>query len=119
MVNLEKALIKDAKMLLAVQKKCFENYSIKYGDFESNPYHMTLHRMEFNLKYKYNIIFHTIPVENLAIFLHEIPQLCQLCLVGVLVHELEFVIRLSPRNFIDKHHFARLTISVATRIYII
>ena len=53
MVNLEKALVKDAKELLAVQKKCFENYSIKYGDFESNPYHMTLHRMEFNLKYKF------------------------------------------------------------------
>jgi hypothetical protein len=28
MVNLEKALVKDAKELLAVQKKCFENYSI-------------------------------------------------------------------------------------------
>ena len=49
MVNLEKALVKDAKELLAIQKKCFENYSVKYGDFDSNPYHMTLHRMEFNL----------------------------------------------------------------------
>ncbi len=53
MVNLEKALVKDAKELLTIQKKCFENYSTKYGDFESNPYHMTLHRMEFNLKYKF------------------------------------------------------------------
>ena len=53
MVNLEKALVKDAKTLLAIQKKCFENYSLKYGDFDSNPYHMTLHRMEFNLKYKF------------------------------------------------------------------
>lgn len=53
MVNLEKALIKDAKELLTIQKSCFENYSLKYGDFDSNPYHMTLHRMEFNLKYKF------------------------------------------------------------------
>lgn len=53
MVNLEKALVKDAKELLNIQKECFENYSIKYGDFDSNPYHMTLHRMEFNLKYKF------------------------------------------------------------------
>lgn len=53
MVNLEKALLKDAKELLKIQKECFEEYSIKYGDFDSNPYHMTLHRMEFNLKYKF------------------------------------------------------------------
>lgn len=53
MVNLEKALVKDAKELLELQKRCFEKYELKYGDFDSNPYHMTLHRMEFNLKYKY------------------------------------------------------------------
>ena len=53
MINLEKALVKDAKELLKIQKQCFKNYSIKYGDFDSNPYHMTLHRMEFNLKYKF------------------------------------------------------------------
>lgn len=53
MVNLERALVKDAKELLNIQKECFKNYSIKYGDFDSNPYHMTLHRMEFNLKYKF------------------------------------------------------------------
>lgn len=53
MVNLEKALLKDAKELLKIQKECFKEYSIKYGDFDSNPYHMTLHRMEFNLKYQF------------------------------------------------------------------
>ena len=53
MVNILPALGKDAKELLEVQKNCFEKYSEIYGDFDSNPYHMTLHRMEFNLRYKF------------------------------------------------------------------
>lgn len=57
MVNLEKALVKDAKELLNIQKQCFKNYSVKYGDFDSNPYHMTLHRMEFNLKYQFGYYY--------------------------------------------------------------
>ena len=64
MINLEKALVKDAKELLAVQKKCFENYSTKYGDFESNPYHMTLHRMEFNLKYKFGTYYKVVDFQT-------------------------------------------------------
>lgn len=57
MVNIEKALLKDAKTLLDLQKECFEKYSVKYGDFSSNPYHMTLHRMEFNLKYRFGTYY--------------------------------------------------------------
>lgn len=53
MVNLNKALQKDAKELLTVQKACFSKYAEKYGDFDSNPYHMSLHRMEFNVKYQF------------------------------------------------------------------
>ena len=67
MVNLEKALVKDAKELLAIQKKCFENYSVKYGDFDSNPYHMTLHRMEFNLKYKFGHYYKVVDFKTEAI----------------------------------------------------
>lgn len=64
MVNLEKALIKDAKELLEVQKKCFEPYIEKYGDFDSNPYHMTLHRMEFNLKYQFGHYYKIVDFET-------------------------------------------------------
>lgn len=48
-----KAELEDAKKLLEVQKQAFKKYVDKYGEFDSNPYHMTLHRMEFNIKYKY------------------------------------------------------------------
>lgn len=57
MVNVLPALGKDAKELLEIQKKCFKKYSDIYGDFDSNPYHMTLHRMEFNLRYKYGAYY--------------------------------------------------------------
>lgn len=84
MVNLEKALLKDAKELLNIQKECFKTYSIKYGDFDSNPYHMTLHRMEFNLKYQfgqyYKIVdFNTEEIVG-GIFIFELddPQVMQI-----------------------------------------
>ena len=67
MINLEKALVKDAKELLKIQKQCFKNYSIKYGDFDSNPYHMTLHRMEFNLKYKFGHYYKVVDFKTEAI----------------------------------------------------
>lgn len=71
MIKILPALIKDAHELLALQKKVFEVYSIKYGDFDSNPYHMTLHRMEFNLRYRfgkyYKIIDDTLPKEKMII----------------------------------------------------
>ena len=41
MINLERALQKDAKELLALQKECFLPYEVKYGDFETNPIHMS------------------------------------------------------------------------------
>lgn len=53
MLKIEKATLVDAKELLQVQKKSFAKYTIKYGDFDANPYYMTLHRMEFNIKYQY------------------------------------------------------------------
>jgi len=53
MIKIEKALLDDAKELLAVQQAAFEKYLIKYGEFDGNPYHMSLHRMEFNIKYPY------------------------------------------------------------------
>lgn len=56
-INLNIASLKDAKTLLKIQKECFKPYSIKYGDFDSNPYHMTLHRMEFNLRYSFGHYF--------------------------------------------------------------
>lgn len=50
-IKLEKVKVKDSHELLAIQKKCFEKYVRIYGEFDSNPYNMTLHRMEFNIKY--------------------------------------------------------------------
>ena len=47
------ATISDAPKLLEIQKEAFKIYSDKYGDFDSNPYHMDLNRMEFNVKYRY------------------------------------------------------------------
>ena len=52
MINIEIALLKDAKELLTIQNECFKPYLEKYGDFESNPSHMSLHRMEFNIRYR-------------------------------------------------------------------
>ena len=53
MIKLEKANIEDAKTLLAIQKEAFAKYAKIYGEFDSNPYNMDLHRMEFNIKYRY------------------------------------------------------------------
>ena len=51
-VELVKAKIKDAHEMLKIQKECFKKYLAIYGEFETNPYYMTLHRMEFNLRYR-------------------------------------------------------------------
>lgn len=53
MVKMERAQLEDAVTLLEIQKNAFIKYSKKYGDFDSNPYHMDLHRMEFNIKYRF------------------------------------------------------------------
>lgn len=53
MVKMLLATISDAPKLLEIQKEAFKIYSDKYGDFDSNPYHMDLNRMEFNVKYRY------------------------------------------------------------------
>lgn len=52
-MKIEIANLNDAKKLLSVQKEAFAKYAIKYGDFDNNPYHMTLERMQFNLRYRY------------------------------------------------------------------
>jgi hypothetical protein len=44
MVKMLLANIEDAEKLLEIQKNAFKRYSEKYGDFDSNPYHMDLHR---------------------------------------------------------------------------
>ena len=51
-IYLEKATIDDARVMLEIQKQAFAKYATKYGDFDSNPYDMDLHRMEFNIKYR-------------------------------------------------------------------
>ncbi len=53
MLKMMLATIEDASELLRVQKESFEIYRDKYGDFDSNPYNMDLHRMEFNVKYRF------------------------------------------------------------------
>ncbi len=53
MVKIERATLNDAASLLQLQKEAFKIYSDKYGDFDSNPYHMDLHRMEFNINYRF------------------------------------------------------------------
>lgn len=51
-IELVKAKIKDAHDMLKVQKECFKKYLSLYGEFDTNPYYMTLHRMEFNIRYR-------------------------------------------------------------------
>ena len=64
MIKIDKALIEDAKILLEVQKNAFKKYALKYGDFDSNPYNMSLHRMEFNIKYRFGQYYKVIDEEN-------------------------------------------------------
>lgn len=52
-MRLEKVKLQDAIVMLDIQKQAFEKYALKYGDFDSNPYDMDLHRMEFNIKYRF------------------------------------------------------------------
>ncbi len=54
---IKKAELKDAERLLEVQKIAFKKYAEKYGDFDNNPYHMELDRMEFNIKYRFGQYF--------------------------------------------------------------
>lgn len=51
-VKLEKVKLIDAKTMLNLQRLAFEKYSVKYGKFDADPCNMTLHRMEFNIKYR-------------------------------------------------------------------
>ena len=64
MIKIERALHKDAKELLEVQKSAFKKYLDKYGEFDSNPYHMTLHRLEFNIKYRFGQYYKVVDKET-------------------------------------------------------
>lgn len=64
MIKIEKALFEDAKILLDVQKQAFKKYRDKYGEFDSNPYNMSLHRMEFNVKYQFGKYYKVIDVDT-------------------------------------------------------
>ena len=78
MVVIQKAMVKDAKKLLQIQKEAFQLYFQKYGDFDSNPYYMTLHRMEFNIKYRFGQYYKVIDEKTLevigGIFAFELDQ---------------------------------------------
>lgn len=51
-VVLKKAKVMDARSLLNLQRASFAKYSVKYGKFDADPANMSLHRMEFNVKYR-------------------------------------------------------------------
>ena len=45
-------------------KQAFKKYRDKYGEFDSNPYNMSLHRMEFNVKYQFGKYYKVIDVDT-------------------------------------------------------
>lgn len=63
-VNLVLAAPEDAVELLELQKKAFKKYSDKYGDFDSNPYHMNEKRILFNINYRYGKYYKILNNEN-------------------------------------------------------
>lgn len=63
-VNLVIASPEDAVELLELQKKAFKKYSDKYGDFDSNPYHMNEKRILFNINYRYGKYYKILDNEN-------------------------------------------------------
>ncbi len=64
MIEMRKAELSDAEELLAVQKESFAIYAKRYGDFDSNPYYMDLHRMEFNIKYRFGQYYKLVNQED-------------------------------------------------------
>lgn len=52
MIKLNIASVNDAPELLKIQYDAFSHYTEKYGDFDTNPIHMDLNRMEFNIQYR-------------------------------------------------------------------
>ena len=60
-----RATLADAKRLLEVQKIAFSKYAEKYGDFEYNPYHMELDRMEFNVRYRFGRYYKVVENEQI------------------------------------------------------
>lgn len=63
-VELIIATEKDATELLELQKKAFKKYSEKYGDFESNPYHMSEKRILFSINYRFGKYYKIINNNN-------------------------------------------------------
>ena len=64
MVVMKRASVEDAVKLLIVQYESFIVYAEKYGDFDSNPYHMTLERMHFNIKYRFGQYYKLVDEET-------------------------------------------------------
>lgn len=63
-VELIIATEKDATELLELQKMAFKKYSEKYGDFESNPYHMSEKRILFSINYRFGKYYKIINNNN-------------------------------------------------------
>ena len=63
-VKLVIATAEDAGKLLELQKEAFKKYSDKYGDFDSNPYHMSEKRILFSINYRYGKYYKIINNEN-------------------------------------------------------
>lgn len=63
-VELVIATAEDAGKLLELQKEAFKKYSDKYGDFDSNPYHMSEKRILFSINYRYGKYYKIINNEN-------------------------------------------------------
>lgn len=66
MIIIERATINDANMLLKIQKKAFNKYSLKYGNFKQNPAKMSLKRMKFNIDYTFGQ-YYKITKDNIII----------------------------------------------------
>ena len=67
MIKMIRANVEDANVLLEVQKNAFSIYREKYGDFDSKPYNMDLHRMEFNIKYRFGQYYKIVSDETYEI----------------------------------------------------
>lgn len=76
MLKLEIAKQNDAPILLKIQYDAFYKYTKLYGDFDSNPIHMDLHRMEFNINYQYGKYYKILDQDKIVggIFIFELDD---------------------------------------------
>ncbi len=85
MIKLDIASVSDAQELLKIQYDAFSKYTDKYGDFDTNPVHMDLCRMEFNIKYRlgkyYKILDDNKIIGGIFIFELDDPTIMQIAQV--------------------------------------